>query len=110
MYLELKQPGEAPIAPPPTLDPWRQLLLEAAVLIERKGWCQKHLMDVKGRMCTIGAMTSVWDLESDWNMDVISLAQDKLTAVVGPLVEWNDTDGRTKAEVVEVLRYVATRV
>ena len=61
-------------------------------------------------MCTIGAMTSVWDLESDWNMDVISVAQDKLTAIVGPIVEWNDADGRTKAEVVEVLRYVAIRV
>ena len=113
MYLDPleRMPGEVvPVTPPIKtikLEPWRQLLLEAADILERRGWCQKHLIDVRGRMCTVGAMTSVWDIEADWDMSVVSEAQDELTKVVGPLVEWNDTKGRTKEEVLKTLRYVA---
>ncbi len=109
MYLELKKSGEETKeeVKAPTLEPWRELLFEAATILERRGWCQKHLVDVKGRMCTVGAITEVWNLASGWDMDVVVIAQDKLTRVVGPLVEWNDTEGRTRDEVVGMLRYVA---
>ncbi len=113
MYLELKKTGEAPVQVPSTpalLEPWRALLLEAADLLERRGWCQQHLVDVKGRMCTIGAMTSVWNLANGWDLSVVSEAQNRLTSVVGPLVEWNDTHGRTKTEVLKTLRSVASNV
>ncbi len=93
--------------PPTEIDLWRQILFDAAGVLERKGWCQRNLVDVKGRHCVLGALTYVWNLASSWDLAVVATAQDRLAAVVGPLVEWNDTQGRTQEEVVGMLRYVA---
>ncbi len=110
MFLELKKPGEVQVTVPPIrLEPWRQLLIEASDLLERRGWCQQHLIDVRGRMCTMGAMTAAWNPVHDWNMDVVAVAQSKLHELVGPVVEWNDEYGRTQDQVVETLRYVANQ-
>ena len=111
MYLELKEHGEViqdPVSPTfPALKPWQTILLYAADTIERKGWCQRHLIDVKGRICAIGAINEAWYLAQTFDMGEVVLAQEKLQKVVGPIVEWNDAKGRTKSQVVETLRYVA---
>ncbi len=105
MFLELKKSGEVP--PPLAPEPWQEVLFDAADLLERRGWCQKHLVDIKGRRCIIGAMTDVWNVCKHWDMSVVAQAQNKLTEIVGPVVEWNDAEGRTKEEVVGILRYAA---
>ena len=38
---------------------WRQLLMDAADLIDRIGWCQYTLRDGKGRVCAAEALMSV---------------------------------------------------
>ncbi len=108
MFLEIKKPGEVQVPVP--LEPWRQLLLDSADLLERRGWCQQHLIDVRGRMCAIGAMTAAWNPVHNWSMDVVTEAQSRLQSLVGSVVEWNDEYGRTEDQVVDMLRYVANYV
>lgn len=40
-------------------EPWRQLLLDAADLIDRIGWCQHTPRDDNGRVCAAEALRRV---------------------------------------------------
>ncbi len=104
MYLDEKKPGEALT----TLEPWRQLLLDAADELERVGWCQHAMMNHLGNRCVVGAVASVRARQrSTLPLDASQQAENALYAIVGPIVGWNDTDGRTQDEVLDVLRSVA---
>lgn len=79
-------------------------LNRAADLIERDGWCQGLGRDADGSRC---AAVALHDAQADrlvWRG-----AYRALKARVGTrlVVDWNDTPGRTQAEVVAALRAAA---
>lgn len=91
----------------------------AADLIEAKGWFQG--MRVQGTHCHC-AMTAVEeavlaegaidDGERDDRMDVLAAMLSKrldktIHRDVSAVIEWNDADGRTKSEVIALLRDAA---
>jgi hypothetical protein len=98
---------------------WRKLLLAAAELIHRKGWCQR--VAARNRAGTVEAYDSKWavrfcPLGAFWRVSkqanltdpLYRSAMDALCAVVGRrVISWNDARGRTKAEVVAAMRKAA---
>ena len=87
----------------------------AAGLIERDGWCQRQYRDENGCRCLAGAIDAVAgeDPEFHWESteDAVTVrARHAVADVVGKnWSSWNDEPGRTKAEVVAVLRAAAER-
>lgn len=88
----------------------------AADLIERDGWCQRKYRGADGEHCVTDALmraagTKPGDTGSGAQLDLYSdacLAVYPFTGGWG-LPSWNDTPGRTKAEVVAALRAAAER-
>ena len=80
----------------------------AADLIEREGWCQGALTSPEGGYCVEGALMQA----PLWYASVTyEAAQRDLTLTLGQLIpRWNDTPGRTKQKVLEMLRLEAERV
>lgn len=108
------------------LEPWQQILLKAADILEEKNWIQGEMDDRAGGYCMMGAMqvaiygttTIVQDAyyghvekEKDHHPVYIQ-GLGKLGAAISdiPVHEWNDRKGRTKAEVIAKLREVAHAV
>jgi len=104
------------------LEPWQKILLKAADLLERQGWCQEKLTD-RGSHCTIGALQRVafgTALSSEWDK-LSSLVRDSInyksymiactnlsTAIDEPSIwDWNDNCETTASLVVSTLRKVA---
>jgi hypothetical protein len=88
------------------LEPWRKVLLDAADLLERDGWCQHHFRNEKGHRCVIEAIGAATDHKP--------LLRDKARyqlaqALPGSLsiIEWNDAHSRRKSQVIKKLREVA---
>jgi hypothetical protein len=89
-----------------SIEPWRQLLLDAADYIEVNGWCQKTVQDYEGRVCAVGAMLCVLP-QGNKNFDK---AFTKLQSAVGLIPIWNDNCNRTKEQVIAKMREVANAV
>lgn len=88
------------------LEPWRRVLLDAADLIDEKGHCQNAL-ERDGKYCMGGAMERMGSREL--SKSDARIAFDRLNEYCGDwFVAWNNTEGRTKEEVVAALRGVAT--
>jgi hypothetical protein len=93
-------------------DRWRQILLDAADLIEREGHCKDVLDDGQGRHCALGAIYLTQhggrptregpDLRAAYS--AVSHLQD----LVGPNIPaWNNHPDRTAAEIIGTLRTCA---
>ena len=117
MFLETKKEGEAQVQ----LEPWRKALLDGADAIERGGHCQGTLV-AGSAMCARGALnfattgnavsfgpsvlSSKVAREADRRLaDFLNLKQvgqydDRVSG-------WNNTPGRTGAEVVNAMRACA---
>ena len=94
MFLEEKKQGEV------TLEPWRQLLHRTADYIEHHGWCQRRTVNDKGEVCIIGALNCVITDKHTYYTAEAYLRQ----KVGSRVVRWNDQPGRTKEEVLALLR------
>lgn len=88
----------------------RLAFLKAADYIEQHGWCQQVLQDMDGRVCLLGALSFV----ASGSLCSVRLVGQvgrylKRTGLTkrGTAVVWNDKPGRTKEEVVAVLRGAA---
>jgi len=99
----------------------RVAILESAVdILETKGWYQGGLHAEDGRSCILGALSWAWlkQVQAARLWDVLTdvartLGYDPETVGRGWrgwLASWNDTAGRTAAEVVGVLRQTADRL
>ena len=92
-------------------EPWRQVLLDAADYIDRIGWCQHALRDDKGGVCAAEALTSVAYTVHD--IATYAEATTRLSIFVTSgahsmaVVEWNDDERRTAAEVTDAMRACA---
>lgn len=98
MYVDENRQGEQSI--PVQLEPWRQVLLNAANQLESKGWCQNMVRDKEGRMCAVGAIAN----QSALYGEAILVLQ---KFVGGSVVSWNNAPTRTKEEVVTAMRTCA---
>ena len=89
-------------------EPWRQVLLDAADLIDRIGWCQHTECDHNGRVCAAEALMRV----AAHDVTTYAVAMTHLSCFVASpktVPEWNDAEGRTAAEVTDGMRACAAR-
>lgn len=92
----------------PTVRSVSELLLAAADLIEKRGWCQNDYRSEDGRLCLLGAMKTVEDVNMYATTWAVNEAVDRLYREIGERAwVWQDQKGRTQAEVVAKLRAVA---
>jgi hypothetical protein len=97
------------------LEDWQKLLLEAAEILETRGWIQGEMCTDEG-FCTLGAINRAgYDVGNTAPITTAILAViAKIGAppTMGPraIARWNDTYGRTKEEVVHTLRDAANAV
>lgn len=113
MFLDEKRQGEtqAPI----TLEPWRQLLLDGANEMEKRGHCKGALTDTKGRVCFYGALNVAdHNYASFTGSLVVEEAGRRMSVALGSpsgsymtAVVWNNNPGLPAAEVVAKMREVA---
>ena len=86
------------------MDRIRAAIRRAADRIEEVGWCRYVLVDGEGRMCVSGALQDVTRSSS-----VAGSARWYLRRVLRMnVVVWNDRPGRTRGQVLRMLRDVAS--
>jgi len=79
----------------------KEHLAKARELLEEKGWCQGTLRDEQGRLCVTGAII----VSSGGYPRLAYKMTDILSKKLGEdLTHWNDTFGRTKEEVIALLK------
>ena len=97
-----------PEAGPVKLEPWQQLLLDWAAVIEHRGHCKLTGQDDQGRVCPIRALTIAREFSAD---TVVNRATDALAKEIGrpysQLIPWNDASERTAKQVIGALRSAA---
>lgn len=110
----------APLTETP-LEPWRAVLLDAADYIEAHGWTAQTGRDRDGRVCAWIAIDSPTRLdkfpmtpEQRKRRAAGEFAEEQFAAFVGvpgpsSIPIWNDTPGRTAAEVTAALRECANQ-
>ncbi len=104
MFVEHKEAGEVR-----ELDSASTLLLKAADVIERQGWCQNYIGTYHGQVCLEGALNVAAGRDPKRDLvGVVGVAAHRIRRAVGKCAyHWNDAPGRTKDEVVAKLRAVA---
>ncbi len=92
------------------LDEVGEILLKAADYIDKHGWCQRRAFIGK-KACLLGAVAAVIDGGIGTATITPTAAYEKaycrLAKLVSGMGNWNDAPGRTKDEVVAVLRTAA---
>lgn len=102
-------------------EPWRKVLMDAADYIEAHGWCQHSVATDDGRACLNGAIKIAGGMNpqaSNWrDYPAVIIATEAMRSRVGlpdqyfaghrDATLWNDTPGRTAAEVCNALRECA---
>lgn len=96
---------------PAVLDEPSKLLLKAAALIERVGWCQNSLRSKDGAVCMEGALATALGGSTKYNLLDGGIGEQtwkRLQRNLGtsPWL-WNDQKSNTQDEVVAKLRAVA---
>lgn len=86
---------------------WRQLLLDAATVLEEDGWTQRRVFDENG-YCALGALyranhCSIFGDDFDRAAVALRAHTDDVISA------WNDAPERTKEEVVAALRKAADK-
>lgn len=90
--------------------PCSDILNEAADLIEKFGWIQGNYGAEECGYCALGAILAV-DFDDDYSIHSFNnYIQDNHPDMNLGAVEWNDTPGRTKEEVISTLRKAAAYV
>lgn len=81
----------------------KAVLLAAARLIERRGWCQ-GTYERRGRLCVLGALSA-----AGGGRPVYYRATERLSKTIGELylATWNDRPGMTRTAVIAALRKAA---
>lgn len=91
------------------LAPWQKVLLDAADLLEHHGWIQGSLGCPRTGMCAVGAIThAAYGNVSPIDYESFNEATRRINQACGFGVEgWNDTQGRTKEQVINKLKEAA---
>lgn len=97
------------------LEPWQDILLKAADILETKGWTQYSYHDHRG-FCAVGAIReavgSNFDSMTNTQYDLIHKAANKFRTVIGThdITVWNDARTTTKQTVIKTLKRAANVV
>lgn len=110
MFLEDKQKF---VLPEVKTDPVAECLLRAAQRIRERGWCQYSPCDQAKRLCLLGAIFDIrrpvgsikW---GDHSIEMQNAGSFMLKR--GQDEDWNDTPGRTAAEVIAALEDAAADI
>ena len=81
-----------------------KVLLRAADIIEKRGWCQGRYSDYDGRFCAVGAILNVTE------SCVLQQASRRFLAEHLPnqnVTAWNDVKNRRKKHIIDKMRAVA---
>jgi len=102
MFLDPKKDGEQTTK---TLEPWRQLLLDAADYMEVHGHCINVSQNDKGAVCIIGALDAV-KTSSCWSDGLFAMDGFlRRTTIYRSSEDFNDT--HTGPEVIAAMRACA---
>jgi hypothetical protein len=104
----------------PADEPWREILVRAAVLIDRNGWIQNSYETLSG-FCALGAIHHVTRSRSDSRhkfsqkdeleaIDHLILDNPRDGVAEYGVVSWNDRPERTKEQVITKLLMTANYV
>ena len=91
-------------------DPARELLWEAANLLERRGWRRGYYVGDRSEYCMIGALNMAAGEgpislgRNPTKMRARALLAKTLGVRSKMLTAWNDKESRTKEEVIDALR------
>lgn len=103
------------------LEEWRQVLLDAANIIQERGWCKHKLVGTKGQVCATGALVAVHlryipPLELDAAITRVWYEDTKITEAhrqlrvflrlpksAAALADWNNAPGMTKKRVIAAM-------
>jgi hypothetical protein len=89
----------------------QEVLLKAAELLERRGWCQNELTNPEtGAYCVLGALQTVCLVDYFIESEAREILRNKVYGEppeTGSLVDWNDEPGRTATEIISTLRAAA---
>ena len=99
---------------------WRDVLLKAASIVEQ-GWCQGALYRTNGvhntlvvqedaeQSCAVGAISrALFHLNGDHELLIATHRNLQKHLLFSEIATWNDSPGRTAAEVAEAMRQAAT--
>jgi hypothetical protein len=84
----------------------RSVLVGAADVIERAGWCQSQPRDLTGSVCVREALRIAADGDLVTMYDALTALERRLPAYID-VVRWQDQSHRTKAQVLAFLRDTA---
>jgi hypothetical protein len=90
-----------------------EVLDKTVEVLERDGWCQGAFESARGERCAVGAIRrAARELQGASLRTVGARAAFAKYIGVGTLdvVEWNDTKGRTAAEVIDALKHTAKKL
>lgn len=81
----------------------------AADYIRKHGWVRHRFLDYRGRVCMVGAVRSVCSGSPGVSTANSDRMENALRRIIKEqnLIDWNDTPGRTKDEVLEVFDRIA---
>lgn len=94
-----------------TLEPWQKILLDAADILEKKGWVRSHYHHA-GRSCAIGAIAIATSGNANGtHIGTVAgkTAVGELMDYIGNIPYWNDHVAKDGKEVIATLRAVATK-
>lgn len=108
MFVDEKPQGEVQTPTTPVLEPWRQLLLDAADVMEHFGKCNGNYYDEMGHVCVLGAIyRATFAPPTSWIHDGLGLrAALKFRNFVGMSPD-RFNDAHTQAEVLAAMRACA---
>jgi hypothetical protein len=94
-----------------TEEEWRTILLKAADILEKKGWCQQHYSR-RGHYCALGAINKAAGFRpsgaSHLPYDPVAVAERMMILHLGhDVAVWNDDLVDNAATVIATLRQVA---
>lgn len=78
----------------------RSICLRAAEILKNDGWCQGSGIDSNGARDIITAI----DLACVWSRDAMLIVKERIFTIVPELLtKWNDRDGRTRQDCIDLL-------
>lgn len=98
-------------APVKELEDWQKIVVKMIKVLEEHGWCQGRFSDGKG-VCLQGALnvaTKGIPAKGFTKLDMAIWLSIQEKSGISNLTDFNDTGGRTKEEVINMLRELVAK-